>query len=71
MDELNQLNTVKQLGWYSFFETLEAQLIRSALIEANNNCAKAAKLLGLKRTLLVHKRKKYGFPIKEAAKRGL
>lgn len=43
---------------------IEAGMIARALAEANGNCSAAAKLLGIGRTLLVEKRRKYGFALK-------
>ena len=42
----------------------EKRWIAKALAETQGNCAAAAKLLGMKRTHLIEKRRKYGFPMK-------
>jgi DNA-binding NtrC family response regulator len=44
-------------------ESLEKAITLDALARTQGNCAQAAKLLGVNRTTLVQRRKKYGFPL--------
>lgn len=45
----------------NYLSTIEVDAIRQALLITDNNKNKAAELLGLQRTTLVMKMKKYGF----------
>lgn len=47
---------------------LEKELIIDAMKRAGGNCAYAADLLGINRTTLVEKRKKYGLPTMPAGR---
>lgn len=49
---------------------LEKALISKALEQTKDNCNKAAGLLGIQRTTLVEKRRKYGFKIIPAPSKG-
>jgi DNA-binding protein Fis len=42
------------------FEEIECALIKWIMKECEGNCHKAAKMLGLNRTTLIEKRKRYG-----------
>ena len=42
---------------------LEMNEIQAALVHAQNNKTKAASYLGIERTTLIQKMKKYGFPV--------
>jgi sigma-54 specific flagellar transcriptional regulator A len=50
----------------TLLEDLEVRLIRQALTEAQGVVAQAAQLLGLRRTTLVEKLRKYGIERTEA-----
>lgn len=60
MLDLGQLGQGGQVELKSLLEDLETRLIRQALDEANGVVAQAAKMLGLRRTTLVEKMRKFG-----------
>ncbi len=50
---------------HTFLADIEKQQIAKALIEANDNKTNAAKLLGIQRTTLLQKMRRYGFALKD------
>ena len=50
-------------GLKSMLNLIEEGMIAKALAEAKANCSDASKILQISRTLLVEKRRKYGFPL--------
>ena len=58
-DALSYFDAPEQLNLPNELEALERSRIRDALINHNDNRSKAAAELGIGRTLLIHKIKKY------------
>jgi len=58
-DALSYFDNVEQLNLPNELEALERSRIHDALINHKNNRSKAASELGIGRTLLIHKIKKY------------
>lgn len=58
-DALSYFDDVEQLNLPNELEALERSRIRDALLNHKNNRSKAASELGIGRTLLIHKIKKY------------
>lgn len=57
-----------QGGLLKYLKTLESRYIFDALLVADFNASKAARLLGMNRTNLAEKRKKYGYPMKKPSR---
>ena len=58
-DELNYFDDIPQPDLSTTLQDVERGMIHDALVLNNNNRTKAAQYLGIGRTLLIHKIKKY------------
>lgn len=69
LDVHKALSKCGMIGLQGYLLSHERELVTLAMRVTKGNCEKAAKLLGVNRTTLVEKRKRFGMPLEKKVKR--